>query len=309
MKLNWSDFEIILAVAHAGSLSGASKGLGVNTSTVSRRIRALEEALKTPIFKGARGALEPTPAGKVLLEGAEAMSASAEDTRKRLMDVDGDSSGPLRVTTAEPLVQYVLRPHLAEFMRMAPDIELILTVSDEIVDLDRGQADVAIRATAHPPNGLIGWKLSTIGFRVYGNRTYLRLRTQPDFVDRYIGWTEDKDHPDWVKQRYPKAHRAAQVNSLLTMVTTVKEGLGIAMLPCMVGDSDDQLLPIDNSPVIHPCDLWMLTHRDLRLVRRIKTFTQFIRTRMQNYRPLIEGNTGVPSHRTLDESYNSPSVA
>ena len=275
---NWDDYRLFLAVAQAGSLSGAARLLGVTHSTVFRRLAAFEDRLGVRLF-------ERLPTGYVLTAAGEAMEGAATridgeiaGIRRHIVGQDHRLSGQIRITTTDMLAIGLLPPHLAAFRRAWPGIEVELLVSDMRLDLTRREADIALRL-GHPlQETLIGRRIMRLGFAVYGARDRYAAGIEGDLsAQDWIGFGSGhaplrKAMADWLPDLRPQF----RTNSISAAVAAARAGIGLAVLPCAVVDRDPRLVCIAPFPGDFGLDLWLLTHEDLRHTARIRAFVEFM---------------------------------
>ena len=240
--MQWDDVRIFLAVAREGSLSGAAKRLGVQHSTVSRRIRALEKKLAVPL-------VERKASGYVLTKAGEELKLSARRIESELLSFEGavggqaeDVAGELRVTAIANMASTVLMPYFARFSAAHPKIELSVQVTNNSVRLSERDADVAIRQTNKPLETLIGTRLTTVASAVYGSRDYCAAVKSGQAVEKWIGVDCCEYHRTWTKQAWPQAEHEFYVDETSLTLAALKEGLGVGFLPCFLGDSDPALV-------------------------------------------------------------------
>lgn len=299
-NLQWDDFHLVLAVGRGGSLSGAARVLRVNHSTVFRRLRAIEEKLGVRLFERRREGYVATTAGEEALRVAESAAGLFEDGERRLAGRDLRPTGAIRIATTDTLLISVLTGHLARFRQAHPEIELVLVVSNEISNLSRRDAEVAVRPAANPPANLVGRRISSIASAIYGAPGILGSAAMPDDLSSQ-DWIAPEDSLShlpaarWLASTYPRARIAYRANTLVGMMEAAKSGVGVVALPCFLGDREDRLLRL--SPVLPALDseLWVLTHEDLRRVGRIRTFTAFVASALGTQRSLFEGAGASPT--------------
>ncbi len=151
--LDWNDLRYLLAVARGGTLAGAAKGLGVDDSTVSRRVARLEARLEARLFERAGdGRLRPTPAGAEALERAERMELEVEGLRDSVTGADAVCAGTVRLTSVPLLVNRLLVPALPGLLDRHPALNLELVADPSDLSLRRREADIALRL-ARPRSG------------------------------------------------------------------------------------------------------------------------------------------------------------
>lgn len=287
--MQWDDARIFLAVAREGSFSSAAKRLGVQHSTVVRRIRALEKKLATPL-------VERKASGYVLTEAGEELKHSACRIENELLSFEGavsgqaeDVAGELRVTAIANMASTVLMPYFARFSAAHPRIELIVQVTNNSVRLSEREADVAIRQTDKPLETLIGTRLTTVASAVYGSRDYCAAVKSGQAVEKWIGVDCCEYHRTWTKQAWPQAEHEFSVDETSLTLAALKEGLGVGFLPCFLGDSDPELARFHEPEKQHELGLWLLYHRDLRNTKRVVLFREHMQREIKQAAALFEG--------------------
>src|SRR5919107_596080 len=166
--LAWDDFRLVKTIAEAHGLAGAAERLGINHSTVFRRLGQLEEALGTKLFERHRTGYALTPAGEEMAALAERMDDDVAGFARKLAGQALSPAGELRVTTNDTLLVHLLTPLFARFHQQCPDVRLDVVLSTQALNLSKRDADVAIRATDHPPETLVGRRAATIAWALYG---------------------------------------------------------------------------------------------------------------------------------------------
>jgi len=289
--LNWNDLKIILAICRAGTLSGAAKELGSSHSTVFRQITAIEEKLSTRFFNRLSHGYEMTEAGETVLARATEIEENILDLETELMSKDLRLKGPIRLTAPEGITNYHLMPHLTNFQRQHPDIEIELIVSSEDLHLMQHQADIAIRTTTKPPPTSIGKKICDIRIGIYASENYLervkdKKYQQYDYLMIDIGinmfmspYFSANDLPNIV---FKSASVQAATNAAC-------EGMGAVILPCLVGDKEPGLKRV-MPPFEEASELWLLTHADLRQTARVKALMDYLYKSLGEDRGFIEGS-------------------
>ncbi len=279
--MEWDDLRIFLAVAKAGSLAGAARSLGVNHSTVFRRVNGFEDKLGVRVF-------ERLPSGYVLTAAGEEMRASAlrveaeiDRLDRRVSGQDLRLSGPLAVTTTDTLSSYVLGPHLKSFKDLYPGILLELQLNTQFVNLSKRQADVAVRVTNSRPETLVGRRLCGVAFAGYASEDYLKTVEAPDNLEAltWLGLDESLAHlasHKWQRNRLPNATVAMTVNNLFGLLTGTRYGIGAALMPCFMGDAESALRRITEPLPEAGSSIWILTHEDLRHTARVRAFMDHV---------------------------------
>src|SRR5688572_19469703 len=283
--LNWDDLHYFLAVARAGSLTGAAKALGVNHSTVLRRLATLEHRLDARLFDRFQTGYVITEAGEALQKRLGGVAEQIESAQRQLSGLNEALRGSIRVTSTDTLVQGLLTPCLADFCRRHPGIQMQVVINNSFLSLTRREADVAVRPTARPTENLIGRPAGAIQTAVYATKTYLR-----EAASRGIKPTDWAAHdwvaPDevlshlaqarWVAGHVPTERVVLRADSLVAMFEAVRNGMGMAMLLCLLADRDKTLVRVAKPDPALDTPVWVLTHPDLRRVQRIRAFTDHL---------------------------------
>lgn len=291
--LAWDDLVTVLAIGRNGTLAGAARELRVNHSTMFRRIGAIEDQLGVRLFERLRSGYVPTPAGEEVIRLALHVDEEVVALERKLAGVDVRPSGTLRVTTTETLIPWVV-PICARFRLAYPEIRLELVTGTQMLNLSRRDADVAIRPSAAPPESLHGRRLASVAFAVYGSEAYLAEAPDPAQAEghRWIGLDDSLSHlraHSWLEKRAGEARIAMKVSSLVAAVHAAKAGIGLALLPCYLGDAEAGLIrvsPLQEEPAT---DLWLLVHHDIRRVGRVRAFTDFAAAEFARLKALLQG--------------------
>ncbi len=274
---NWDDIRVFLAVARAKSGAGGARQLGIDQSTVSRRINSFEKKAQVRLFDRHRDGYHLTAAGEELMKTALRIEDDVAEINRSLIGQDTALTGTIRVTTVDTIANFLMIPVFKSFLEAHPDIDLRVHVSYDQVSLSRSEADVAIRISNNPPEGLIGRKLTTLAFADYTSRTYLEKR-YPNKKEEmtWVGWDSETLKGKWPGHPVPKKRKKVLFNTISSIVEAVKIGMGISTLPCFIGDTIPNLVRLSPASDYKQVDLWLLTHRDLRLTARVRAFNDHI---------------------------------
>ncbi len=290
--VDWDNIRHFLAVVEAGSVRQAALRLGVNQTTVSRRISALEARLGQTLFDRAANNWAITPVGERLLASAEQMAEEATAIERHAMAESRELRGRLRLTVGDVCTQQLVMPVVQAFIRQYPDIDLEVIATREDLDLAALEADVALRATDTPPQNLVGKRIARMGYAIYGNRQLLeRVQENPDDASiACITWLGDSHtRPPWIEKSFPATQRVYRTSELGVMRQMAGQGLGLAQLPCALGDPDPALQRVPAHFVEPGWGLWVLSHVDLRTTARVRIFKDFLVGELEKKKDLIEG--------------------
>jgi len=284
--MNWNDLRYFLALAREGSVSGAGKVLGVEHTTVARRITALEKQLGSRLFDRLPSGYEMTQVAENLYPHALAMEELMQVADREVFGMDTQLSGSLKLTASYDVFTRLVTPKLHRFTDRYPGIDIELLSSTSLADLASRQADIALRLSPNPPEYLIGRKVLPLRHGIYASTKYLKKKRDSE---KLILWEHERKAPEWVVDHFPKARIAARVNEIMTMMESVKNHLGIARLPCYVADPEPTLRRLDLSLTPSNWGVWVLSHVDLRSTARVRVCREFLIEIIEEQKALIEG--------------------
>lgn len=291
--MHWDDLKIFLAVAREKSISGGASRLKVQHSTVSRRIKSLEAKLGTTLFERRRSGFELTEAGEMLKQSADRIEREVIGLEGSLSNQDKFAAGELTVTAINNMASTILLPVFARFSKEQPETKLHIQVSNKYMSLAERQADVAIRLTNTPPETLVGTRLATVASAVYGSRDYLRSLADGS-KPRWLGVECCTFHRSWTNVACPDHDHNFFVDDTLLTLSALKQSLGLAYLPCFMGDGEESLQRYRPPEVAHDLGLWLLYHSDLKQNKRVQLFRAHMVREIGSLRALFEGNK--PTH-------------
>jgi DNA-binding transcriptional LysR family regulator len=294
--LDWDDLRHALAIGAAGSLAGAARALGVNHTTVLRRLDALEAHLGSRLFDRHRSGYQPTEAGLALLEQARHIAARAEEIERLVLGHDRELTGALRVATAFVVMDHLLPQPLADFSRAYPGIEVEVVENAFLIDLasrhtdtDQGwtrrEADVAVRLSGQVAERLVGRQLGLTQCRVYALRGAPGLPqdvTPLDVLTREAPWVAFEQDAStrvydlWLRQRLAHANVRVRVDIFNAKAAMLRTGIGVGVLPTFMQSKHPELVAVSEAIPELAQPVWILTHPDLRQTARVRAFMQFV---------------------------------
>ncbi len=288
---NWDDLRYFLALCREGSFTGAGRLLGVNHTTVARRIRELEENLGARLFDHSRNGYEMTQAAEDMYEHARRMEEITQSIDRDVFGQDAELKGPLKLTVAHDVAERLVLPMLREFRQAYPCIELDVLTTTGLVDLAAREADIALRLTAKPPGYLIGREVLPMRHGVYGSPAYLQHQKGNGQAGKsqVILFRSETERPEWVQQHFPDSEISMRVDDVGTMALAVANDMGLARMPCYVGDTQPAIrrLRLKLSP--STWGIWILSHVDLRSTARVRVAREFLIDVIEKQRDLIMG--------------------
>jgi DNA-binding transcriptional LysR family regulator len=283
---NWDDLRFFLALCREGSATGAGRSLEVNHTTVARRIRALEDNLGTRLFDHSRNGYEMTQAAEDMYEHARRMEEITQAIDRDVFGQDTELKGPLKLTVAHDVAERLVVPRLREFHDAYPCIDLDILTTTGLVDLAAREADIALRLTDKPPDYLIGREVLPMRHGVYGSPNYLKGLDGQATVILFRG---NEEQPEWVRQHFPDAGVAMRVDDVGTMSLAVANGMGLARMPCYVGDAESSIRRLDLKLTASTWGIWILSHVDLRSTARVRVAREFLIDVIEKQRELVLG--------------------
>ena len=292
--LDWNDLRYFLAVARDGSTLAAAKVLRVSQTTVARRIAALESALGFPLFEKRQAGYALTPAGEELRSRAEQVEQAAEAFSEAASAKSRDVSGTVKITTEEVYAITILAPLLRELHETYPDIVIELDTSQQVRDLGAGEADISLRSTKKDSQlaaGLVGRQLCIDDWALYCSRDYAARHGVPTTR------AEMKKHPfigggggqlwihyqAWLQSLGLESQVAMHHATSGGLLSGVRSGFGIAVLPCVVADGDPDLVRCVPPPAEHGRILWLFTHERCRHTPRVRAVIDFLYERLSRH--------------------------
>lgn len=295
-SLDWDKVRIFYTAAEAGSFTHAGDALGLSQSAVSRQVGALERDLSVPLFhRHARG-LILTEQGEHLFRTAKEMMLKLEATRARLTDSRERPNGDLRVTTTLGLGSNWLTPRLGEFLDLYPEVRLQLLLTDDELDLSMREADVAIRLRQPVQGDLIQRRLFTVHFHAYASQDYIKGHGQPKDVselDEHRILTYGGVTPSYLVDvhwltsvgREPRNPRQAAltINNITALKYAVERGIGIAVLPDYLVETDSNLVQILNVDEMPSLESYLVYPEEMKNVARVQVFRDFLVSKAQRW--------------------------
>lgn len=273
-KIGHADLEVVLALVRSGTLAEAGERLSVDASTVFRTIQRIEKGIAERLFERSRSGYLPSELARELAAHAEQMEAQLEAARSALQGDPEQVSGTVRITSTDTVLHGLVAPALMQLQTSHPLLSYDLHTGNELANLNRRDADIAVRATKRPPQHLVGKHVGPIRVALFAAK-----QGGPHSLDAALAartvWVAPDDalpeHPSvlWRKKHFPKVAPAYRVNSILTVAKLVGRGLGIGILPLFLAQRRDDLVQL--SEVLDECqtELWLLTHVESRHLRRV----------------------------------------
>ncbi|WP_210173850.1 LysR family transcriptional regulator [Mesorhizobium sp. Root102] len=295
---DWNGLRYFLAVARHGSTLAAARALGVNQSTVHRRLMELERKVGHALVRRHPTGYRLTELGEALRPAIERVDEAVAGVERQVRDHGNELVGTIRLTCPEPLVSRITSsPLLDLFHERHPRLRVEFVMSDGYLDLSKGEADIALRSGEPADENLVGRKIGDSIWAVYASQSYIQHNGRPhrveDIADHSIvgfdGMLVNHRAAKWFASVAPNAKVAARNNSVLGVLMAVKSGVGVAPLPTTIADMHDDLVQV-LPPVRELTRGWyLLTHPDLRTTPRIRAFFDFVVEKLDLVRPILMG--------------------
>lgn len=280
-QVNWDNLRYVFMVANKGSIAAAARVLGVNRTTVLRRINAFQDNLNCRIFVRSESGYVLTPEAEKMINAAREVENTLFDMQREIIGRELKLEGEVRATTTDSFVVSLLGPHLASFQEKHPFIVVNLLSSNGVLDLSRRDADVAIRPTKSPDPNLIGHRLCDVEFGVYATADFIRHQNKDNIFS--LNWVGLDDSfagtqiLNWYRSEIDQESVTMRCDSFVTLRMAAENGLGLALLPHFLGDSSDKLIRLDAPTAELTTGLWILTHPDLVRSARVHAFITHFR--------------------------------
>ncbi|NPC59182.1 LysR family transcriptional regulator [Caenimonas soli] len=283
-QFDWSLIRSFLAALDHGSLLGAARALGSTQPTLGRHIAELESQLGVVLFERTGRGLLPTEMAARLADSARAMEGSADQLVRSVSGAQAGISGSVRITASQPVACFVMPPVLAQMRTALPDVQVELVASNQVSNLLRREADIALRMVQPDQASLVAKRIARVTLGTYAHRDYLRRRGTPrqiaDLLNHeLIGGDRDEailrafagfGHP------VGREAFAFRTDDLIAYWEAVRAGLGVGFLADYLARTDSQLVPLLPTLKIPPIPIWLTVHREIRTSPRIRAVYDFL---------------------------------
>jgi DNA-binding transcriptional LysR family regulator len=275
-RIDASELEVILALVRTGTLAKAGERLSVDASTVFRSVQKMEKGLGQRLFERSRSGYMPSELAQELARHAERLEAALEGARSAAQMDPEHVSGSVRITTTDTILHGLIAPALKSLHVSHPLLGFDLHAGNELANLTRRDADIAVRATKRPPQHLVGKHVGPIRVALFSARKG-GITAFDENVAGEVNWIAPDDalpeHPSviWRRKHFPKITPAFRVNSILTVAELVSQDLGIGLLPTFLTRARSDLVQLTEALDECQTELWLLTHAESRHLRRVST--------------------------------------
>lgn len=294
MAFDWDDVRMFLAVHRAKSLTSAGKSLGVDQSTMGRRLAAFEAKIGSKLFVRSPAGFVPTQAGERLSVLAEQMEAQALAIDRAITGAEQTLEGTLRITTSDAFGSVIMTPLLAKFHERWPAIQLELVASNSLLSLSKREADMAIRFNRTNDQGVVMKRVADVGAALYASKAYVaKYGMPPDDFDGHflIGMDDNGSDARWINAHLGKGRIAFRADSTLAQLEAMKAGMGIGLLPCYLVTDPTDIVTVRMSPDGLEQSLWLVIHEDLQHSARVRALADFLVAELARLAPRLRGDT------------------
>lgn len=290
--MQWDDLRVFLGVARGGTLSAAGRRLQLDPTTVARRIARLEGAIGRSLFEITPAGHVLTPRGLELLAHAQAMESAAIACAEGSPGTAAAGS-TIRVSVSEGFGTSLVAPNLVGFVDRYPAITVELVASTGFLNPSRREADIAIML-ARPKRGpLVARKLTDYHLGLYGPAGMKPPRDRASLNgERLIGYVPDLIYSpelDYLNDAMSGSGATLSSTNVNGQAAMIRSGAGVGILPCFIGDADPAIQRLLADEIDIRRAFWLVLHKDLRGVARIKLFTAWLDELVAEMRPLLDG--------------------
>ena len=279
----WDDVRFFLAVARAGSLSGAARVLRVGHVTVGRRVALFEKRLGVTLLNRTPDGFTVTAAGDAILRQCMTMENAALDLERIAAGRDALVAGSVRVTTTEALAYTVVAPAMATLRQAHPGLQVDLMVGVRSLDIARREADLAVRFARPSAPDLVCRKLGEVGFTLYASRRYLSRAGVPERGRGLAGHdliaftgAPAAASPFFLGESLDGARIALRCDNPFIQRMAAARDMGIAELACVLGDGFPEIVRVWPQEATAHRTAWLILHEDMRRSARIRAVSAAI---------------------------------
>lgn len=310
-NFDWNDLKLVVAIAEAGGLGKAAEALGLDATTVGRRLQRVETRLGTALFDRKRSGYQATGGGDMLLSLAARVEDDVRAVTRRI-SAGQSPRGCVRITTSDCVLEHLLIRQLPKFRTLYPEISISAIVGNSELNLSRDEADLALRVTSRPGETLAGRRIGSMAWTIYGAA---HRWGSSDTIASFTGvlgaralataqnWVTlggDLSHARvamFVHQHVDPRRIAYTVNSVSALAHAIEQDVGVGYLPCFVGDASPRLVRLEPPSVSVSEDLWLLMHPEVRRSGRVRAVIDFFLADILAKRTMLEGRDSAAQRR------------
>lgn len=282
-RLDWDDLRLFLAIARAGTLTGAAPMLRLSQPTAGRRLRALEEVCGCALFQRTANGFRLTDEGEVMLRHVERMEDDAMALQRQFAGADGELQGQLRLSSSDWFANLIVAPAAASFSLANPLVTIEIVADFRLLSLERREADIVFRFLPFDSQDIIQRRFTHIRYGLFASAAYLDRQGTPDIANGGAGHFlipmdsqfDGLADVAWLRQRFPEARFAVRSNSRDVQATACLRGAGLSVLPRILGERLG-LVPVELEDGPPGRDIWLGYHADLKRLRRLRAFVDHL---------------------------------
>ncbi|MCY1746113.1 LysR family transcriptional regulator [Ensifer sp. SL37] len=296
--MNWNDVRYFLAVTRQGGLTGAAREVKASASTVARRIETLEYALKTRLFERRPDGYKLTDAGRAMVEKATAIETAMRELEGSFCGQDGRVSGAVRIITVDTLAHHLLMPNLPALQEAYPDLSLGVSVNaTSFAQIPQRETDIGLRLCRPEQGNYVVRRIGTIAFGLYASKAYLeshpvRENKLPITGHRLITWGDPLSFlvvPKTLRSWVESGIANLTVDTMQAQVLAMKAGNGLGVLPCILADTEDELVRVKPDLCRQEEAIWLVVHEGVRDTKRIRVVGDFLETIVKQGQRALSG--------------------
>ncbi len=281
----WDDLRAVAAVVQAGTLAGAGQRLGVNYTTVARRIARAEAALGVALFERLADGYVATGDAHLVASHVQRMADSEHAMMRKLSGRDGRLSGELIITAPQLLVAHVLAPFLRDFREMHPDLDLRVRATNDRLDQTRREADIGIRIRPDPGDTLMGVRLTEQHTASFTTQAWAdRIADEPNGPIDWVLYDGHDKLPKSVAEAFPGSRIRYRFDDMIAMAGAAQAGLGVVRMPMFLGRAVPGLVQVPlMTPQPYPA-VWVVAHADVWKGAKVRVFREMLIAYMRRER-------------------------
>ena len=288
MDVDWDDLKTVLALVRAKTLAGAGDALGVNYTTVARRIQRAEGAVGEALFERLASGYQPTETGLLVAEHACQMEEREHMLLRKLQGRDQSLSGPLVITAPQLLIGPCLSPVLEAFSRLHPEVDLRVKATNDLLNLNRREADLAIRISRNPGDTLTGLRLCAQHSASFASPAMAeRIARDPDGPIDWVIYEQCDGVPRVARDLYPSSRVRMVFDDMAAMIGAAQAGLGVLRMPMFLGRSTEGLVQVPVLPPQPYADVWVVGHPDVWRAAKVAAFRDLLVPHFRGLRHLF----------------------
>ena len=285
MTVSWDDMRTVMCLVRAGSLSAAAQMLGLNYTTVARRVARAEDALGVALFERLTDGYRPTEAGLLVADHAARMADQTDALMRQLQGQDATLHGSLTITAPQLLIAHILTPVIDQFCAAYPDVDLHVRATNDLLDLNRREADLAIRISRDPGDTLKGLRLTPQYSASFASpKVAAQIKADPHGMVDWIVYADYTTVPKNVDPAYPNHRIRMTFDDMVAIRAAAQAGLGVARMPLFLGRASDGLVQVPVLPPQPYPEIWVVAHRDIWASAKVAAFREMLVPYMRGIR-------------------------